>query len=360
LPPTGACFPHPKVMEYSPRVAHSRTPPSWGGSYRPILRGEHAELAALGWLDDAVKTHVVPLVELSPTELDDAATRIRDGWGAERPILLDAVGLDPRARVAGDHPIVDLFESCRGRVKAIPVGGLGRGIDHAAAIAGVAAAQGRGAALRLDAADLAAASGQGRLTEEWLAVVDLTPEEVDLVIDLGEVSEPGHMGSLLAAHEALASLPYAIEWRSVTLAGTAIPSLPRNGKSDSEELCTRLDWRLWKMVACDDVPRAPDYFGDRVFAPADSPGGMTITYTTGCSWLVVKRRRVAPRVDELRAASQLVSTRPEFAGPEHCRGCAFIVACASGATSGTPASWRSVIACHHIHASVEELAQAGI
>ncbi len=346
-------------MEYSPRVAHSSKPSAWGGSYLPILRGEPAELAALGWLDDAVKTHVVPLVELSPTELDGAATRIRDGWGAERPILLDAVGLDPRARVAGDHPIVDLFDACRGRVKAIPVGGLGRGIDHTAAIAGVAAAQGRGAALRLDAADLAAASGHQRLTEEWLAVVDLAPADVDLVIDLGEVSEPGHMGSLLAAHEALAALPYAVEWRSVTLAGTSIPRLPRNGNSDSEELCTRLDWRLWKMVARDDVPRSPD-FGDRVFAPADSASGMTITYTTGCSWLVVKRRRVAPRVDELRAASQLVSARPEFAGREHCRGCAFIVACASGAAPGTPGTWRSLTACHHIHASVEELAQAGI
>jgi len=113
------------------------------------------------------------------------------------------------------------------------------------------------------------------------------------------------------------------------------------------------------MVAWDDVPRTP-HFGDRVSAPVDPSGGMTITYTTGCSWLVVKRRHVAPRWDELRAASQLVSAHPEFAGRQHCRGCAFIVACASGAAPGTPGTWRSVTACHHIHASVEELAQAGI
>lgn len=324
-------------------------------AYLPILNGGGAELEALGWLDSEVKRRVVPLVELVPGELEAAARRLGDGWGGQHPILVDTIRVDPPTRLSGEHPLVALFEVCQGRVQVIPVGGLRRGIDHAAALAGVVAAQRRGAALRLEAADFGGAGGCRRQIEDWLAVVDLAPGEVDLVLDLGEVSEPSHMSALLAAHEALSSLPYAEDWRSVTLAGTAFPPPTVNGRADSEQLFARLDWRLWKMVASDEVPRSPA-FGDHVVASPVSAAGMTITYTAGCSWLVVKRRRLAPRADELRAASQVVLARPEFAGAGHCRGCSFIEACAAGAQAGSPATWCSVSACHHIHANVDALA----
>jgi hypothetical protein len=187
--------------------------------------------------------------------------------------------------------------------------------------------------------------------------VDLEPEEVDLVLDIAEVREPSQVTSLLAAHEALAELPYAHDWRSVTLAAAASPSLPPGGGRDHEALHDRLDWRLWQMVSGGELPRHPG-FGDHVArSPAltDPDCGATIAYTTGPSWLVVKRRRVAPRSDELRAASQVLLARPEFAGGGHCRGCATIEEFASGGSPGGLDGWRAAGVCHHIEASVAEL-----
>jgi hypothetical protein len=80
-----------------------------------------------------------------------------------------------------------------------------------------------------------------------------------------------------------------------------------------------------------------------------------MAYTTGSSWLVVKRRQLAPRSDELRAASQAILARPEFAGGRHCRGCATIEEFATGGMPGGLDGWRAAGVCHHIETSVAEL-----
>jgi Beta protein len=337
-------------------MAHFRRQVADARPYVPVLPGRTGELHALAWLPEPVKRRVMPLVEIDPGELNTLPRALAGAWGDGQPILLDTLRVEPEPSEARNHQLVELFERCRGLVHAIPVGGLDRGIDHSAALAGVAATQRRGAALRLAPADLLLGRTPRRL-DGWLAVVDLAPDQVDLVIDLGEVREPSHVATLLAAHDALSELPYAAEWRSVTLAATASPSLPPNGTCDYEDLFDRLDWRLWKLVSNDDLPRIPG-FGDHVARPsgvAERDCGASIAYTTGCSWLVVRRGRVAPRSDELRAASQALLARPEFAGAAHCRGCALIEEFATGDTPGGVDGWRAAGVCHHIEASVAEL-----
>jgi Beta protein len=323
----------------------------------PVIRGYAGELDALAWLPDPVKQRVMPLVEVVPERVDAAARTLTAAWGDTQPILLDTVLLEHDPTDTRRHQLIELFERCRGTLRAIPVGGLERGIDHTAALAGVAAAQRRGAALRVTPTDLRPSHERERRLNGWLAVVDLEPEQVDLVIDVNELREPTQVAVLLAAHEALADLPYAKEWRSVTLAASGSPRVPPCNGRDQEDLYDRLDWRLWRMVSGGDLPRHPG-FGDHVARASglnDPECGAIIAYTTGCSWLVVKRRRLAPRSDELRAASQALMARPEFAGGRHCRGCATIEEFASGDTPGGIDGWRAAGVCHHIEASVAEL-----
>jgi hypothetical protein len=133
--------------------------------------------------------------------------------------------------------------------------------------------------------------------------------------------------------------------------------VPADGGCDYENVSDRLDWRLWKLVVGGELPRPPG-FGDHVVRPpggSNSSCGATIAYTTGCSWLVVKRGRVAPRSDEVRAASQALLARPEFAGARHCRGCAMIEEFAAGDSPGGLEGWRAAGVCHHIETSVAEL-----
>ncbi|HKN93056.1 MAG TPA: hypothetical protein VJU60_01885 [Thermoleophilaceae bacterium] len=338
-------------------MAHWRKDASGARPYVPVIRGRDCELDALAWLPDGVKKHVMPLVEIEPGALGRAPRALASSWGSSQPVLLDTVLLDHGATETLEHELVELFEHCRAVVHAVPVGGIGRGIDHTAALAGVVAAQRHGAALRVTPHDLTRNAPRERRLDAWLAVVDLAPDQVDLVIDLGEVREPSHVSSLLAAHDALSELPYAQEWRSVTLAAAAFPTAPADGGCDYEDLSDRLDWRLWRLVADGELPRAPG-FGDHVVRPpgmGDAGCGATIAYTTGCSWLVVKRGRIAPRSDELRAASQALLARPEFAGARHCRGCALIEEFATGNSPGGLEGWRAAGVCHHIETSVAEL-----
>jgi T4 beta protein len=341
-------------------VSQWRNMAPWARPYVPIVGGRAGELDGLGWVSDADKDTVMPLVEILPGRVEDTVKRLARGWGGSHPVLLDTGWFDPSTEVDGRHHLVDLFDRCRGHVRAVPVGGLGRGIDHIAAIAGVVAADGHGAVLRLDESDLAEPAGRNRQIDGWLAVVDLTPPDVDVVVDVGRLSQPGHVAVLLNTHQLLATLPHAQEWRSLTLAGSAFPQLSPNGHVDSEELYERLEWRLWETVSHGELPRAPG-FGDHVLSPpgpAEPPPGPAIIYTLACSWLVVKRRPLAPRFDELRAASQLLVTRPEFAGAGHCRGCAYIESCSEGDVSANWSDWRSAGACHHIHTSVDQVLSA--
>jgi len=332
----------------------------WARPYVPIISGRPGDLDGVGWLGDEQKDGVRPLVEVLPGRFEETAKRLGRGWGGSSPVLLDTVWLDPSAEVDGRHHLVDLFARCRGYVKAVPVGGLGRGIDHTAAIAGVVAADGRGAALRLDASDLTEPAGRNRQIDGWLAVVDLEPQEVDVVLDVGRLGQPSHVAILLNTHQLLATLPHAQEWRSLTLAGSAFPQLSPNGYVDSEELHERLEWRLWETVSHGELPRAPG-FGDHVLSPPgpeEPPPGPAIIYTVARNWLVVKRRALAPRFDELRAASQALVARPEFAGAGHCRGCTYIEGCSAGGVSANWGDWRAAGACHHIQTSVEQIAHA--
>lgn len=338
-------------------MAHWRKDAFSAPPYVPVVRGRRAELDALAWLPDGVKKHVLPLVEIEPGALDSTPRALASSWGDAEAILLDTLRLDHGATETREHELVELFERCRGIVSAIPVGGLERGIDHTAALAGVAAAHRRGAALRVTPDELRPRAARERRLEGWLAMVDLAPDSVDLVIDLGHVREPSHVAALLAADDALSELPYAHEWRTVTLAPAASPTVPDGDGCDYEDLSDRLDWRLWKLVAAGELPRMPG-FGDHVVSPpgmSDSTCGAAIAYTTGCSWLVVKRGRLAPRADELRAASQALLARPEFAGARHCRGCALIEEFATGNSPGGLDGWRAAGVCHHIETSVAEL-----
>lgn len=338
-------------------MAHSRKDASWTQPYVPIIRGRRCELDALAWLPDGVKQNVLPLVEIEPGAIRSTPRALASSWGSAEPILLDTVQLDHGATRTREHELVELFEHCRGVLCAVPVGGLERGLDHTAALAGVAAAHRRGAALRVTPADLTSGAHRQRRLDGWLAVVDLEPDQVDLVIDLGELREPSHVSALLAAHDALSELPHAPDWRTVTLAAAASPAVPQDGARDYEDVSDRLDWRLWKLVAGGELPRTPG-FGDHVVCPpgmSDSSCGATIAYTTGCSWLVVKRGRVAPMSDEMRAASQALLARPEFQGARHCRGCALIEEFATGNSPGGLEGWRAAGVCHHIETSVAEL-----
>lgn len=323
--------------------------------YVPVLAGRRGDLEGLAWLSDVGRTQLRPLVQVLPSALDSVAAELAESWGGTTPILLDTVAIDPRASLRGRHHLLALLDSCRGRVHAVPVGGLGRGIDHMAAIAGIAALQRHGAAIRAALAELADGPETERRVDAWLAVVDLVPEQVDMVVDLGELGRRSH-DALAVTRAVLRELPYAARWRSLTVVGRAFPPLPPGRGANRDEIEARADFRLWSELEREELPRAPG-FGDHAIGRREPPFGVTLTYTAGCSRLVFTRRLAVRQIEQLRAACQALVHHTEYAGAGHCRGCAAIAEWAAGGSPEHPQEWRAAVVCHHIETIAAKLAR---
>lgn len=346
--------------------------------YVPILKGKKGEFDALSWLDAATKDALTPLIEIftvpwdwnddAPAKtieahLESAAKRIIGGWGADRAIFIDTIWLDPDEQAGGKHHLEYLFDALRGEVDAVPVGGLVRGNAHTAAVAAIVSQDDRGACCRLDADDVSDTTGLQPRIDAWLTAVGLTAADVDLVIDLGEVTATNRGAFEIAAGALLPALPHLNDWRSLTLASGAFPRDLSSVPAESEELFDRHDWRLWRAVDVSAAPRKPT-FGDFAINhpelsdpdPRTMRPSASIRYTTDTQWLIVKRRWVRHGYDQYRDASQIVAARAEYAGSAHCRGDGFIDACAAGGPTGNLTTWRAVGSCHHLRTTVETLA----
>jgi hypothetical protein len=346
--------------------------------YVPILKGKKGEFDALGWLDGAAKDAMTPLVEIFtvPWDWDDdvpaktieahlasAAKGIIGGWGPERAIFVDTLWLEPDELAGGAHHLEYLFDLLRGNVDAVPVGGPARGNAHSSAIAAIVAQDSRGACCRLDADDVSDIAGIAPNVDGWLAAIKLTPADVDLVIDFGEVTATNRGAFEIAAGALLPALPHLTDWRSLTLASGAFPRDLSNVPADSEELIDRHDWRLWRAVDSSSVPRKPTFADFAINHPGlfdPDPRTMRpsagIRYAADAQWLIVKRRWVRHGYDQYRDASQIVLGRPEYCGAVHCRGDAFISACAAGGQTGNLTTWRAVGTSHHVQRTVDAIA----
>jgi hypothetical protein len=346
--------------------------------YVPILKGKKGEFDALAWLDDATKDALTPLIEVftvpwdwsedAPAKtieahLDSAAKGIIGGWGANRTILVDSLWLDPDEQAGGKHHLEYLFDELRGHAGAVPVGGLARGNAHTAAIAAIVGQDHRGACCRLDGDDVSDSSSLTGRIDAWLSAVGLSPGEVDLVIDLGEVTATNRGAFEIAAGALLPTLPHLVDWRSLTLASGAFPRDLSSVPAESEELFDRHDWRLWRAVDGSSVPRKPTFADFAINHPGLSdpdPRTMrpsaSIRYATDTQWLLVKRRWVRHGYDQYRDASAIVVGHAEYSGATHCRGDVFIDACAAGGPTGNLTTWRAVGTCHHLRKTVETLA----
>jgi T4 beta protein len=354
--------------------------PTFGARhYIPILKGKAGEFDALSWMPAAARDDFKPLIEIVAVpwdyeddvpakaiepHLDGAATRIARCWGSDQEFFVDTLWLDPDEQAGGAHHLVYLCGRLRGDALPVPVGGLTRGSSHTLAVADVAAVDGRGAALRLDTDDLEDLGTLQARIDNWLPVVGLGPEDVDLVVDFGELSAAAYTATLVAARGLLPALPHLGQWRSFTAASGAFPESLVGIASDSEHLVERLDWKLWLALDSAGLPRTPT-FGDHAIGhpslldadPRDLRPAANIRYTADGDWLVVKRRWVRRGFDQFRDASQILRSRGEYAGSGHCRGCEFIDACAGGGGgTGNLTTWRAVGTCHHLTTVLSQLA----
>jgi hypothetical protein len=351
----------------------------------PLLKAKPGEFAALREVPRALRSSFSPLVELLPVpskaesvvrHVVKQADSILHSWASGGRLFLDG-GRFPRGATMdnGKHPLMWIATRVQDSgIEIVPVLGGLSDPQSETAVGTVIAAYKSGVCIRLRDHDLRAEPDQLQANlEAVLSRLNLNPAEVDIIIDQGEIV-PGTEGRVSRAAVALLmEFPYTVEWRTLTLCGTAFPNaLGELGKEDAAEL-PRAEWDVWTNVQRRrQLPRIPTY-GDYATSPVDFPpeidGPMTvpvsIRYTTADYYLIRKDGAWTSEGGEAaeRLAQWLVA-RQEYSGPDFSWGDKQIDLIARGAkrakarnqrSTGGASEWRGYGASHHIAFVTEEL-----
>jgi Beta protein len=352
--------------------------------YVPILRAKLGEFKALGGSTAQVRDSFTPLIELPPTawegdegeaapegpdpSLAGVAKRIEQNWEGDRLFFLD-LGLvaSTPALGGGVHPVELVFQDARTRgLSAIPVTSPGRDDAFQNAVRDAVVQGGRGVCIRLGSDDFDDVPAAFQETYERLAHFEVTPAETDLILDFGEVRADQAGPMVLAASAVIGSIPEIENWRTLTWAGTAFPSV-QNFQASSLNTAPRGEWAIWQSLRSRSavLPRVPSFAdytingvqSDYDVAAAFFPSSPNLRYTAETDFLVWKARHPRHGHDQFNGICRLAIARPEFRGGGYSEGDRYIERCANSEDGpGNATSWRRAGVSHHLAAVVDQIA----
>jgi hypothetical protein len=345
--------------------------------YVPLLKCKRGELSAVAGLSAAVRQRLTPLFDLLyDNDFDPDSTgvdavfetralryvpQLVQSWGAGSPLFIDAGLVDPAARVGGaTHIITAVFNDARASgLLAVPVTGFDRDPFYQAAVRNAVYLDRRGACLRLDLADLGRMTLAADMTD-LMTFIGVKVNELDVIIDLGADAggpNPNLLANLIVG--GLRTLPYAVNLRTLTLAGGAFPQSLAAYPVGINAI-PRTDWQIYNMVRAAALPRLPTYgdyatrhpvLGD--IDPALVNTSASVRYTREYYWLVLRGHGVKTPggggFGQYRTHAQNLVSRPEYCGPNFSAGDQEIYDIATGAANpGNHETWVRIAVNHHL------------
>lgn len=343
--------------------------------YLPVLKGRQGEFNALADIQPVTRRAVVPLVEIVPGPLDDAATvravvdktiRKLKVWAGSR-LLLDASWLPDEIELLDGVSVLGyaIAAATRAGIEPTPVLRL-NDAEHAQRDARVHAESGHGIAVRLNVEDMDEDPEdlEGALTA-LLRRLGRTPAEVDLLLDLGVVD--GDVAARAGARlvrDVLHGLPEPDLWRGLVVLAGAFPTDLQAVQPWTLGELPRRDAMLHDHLRRRPLPRVPT-FGDYAVAhpllvtgPA-FPAAPQLCYTASDRWLVLKGRRNDPEGHEqFYRVCDAIAQHPEFAGAALGKADARI-ADPRREGPGNASTWRAIATTHHLDYLVHRLTTLG-
>jgi hypothetical protein len=349
--------------------------------YVPILKGKLAELTALEHVRIQDRSRMTPLVELISDDsgdvallqsaLDSLVRRLGGGWGASDRLIVDTNGAaDDSPLPNGELAVRRLHDGLSEEgVQAVPTVWLDTPHAVVEEVSAIQARDKRGLCLRVVLDDL---QDTGGLPEADLSALlqscNVVPNEVDLVLDMGAVDGGSVTAYATLARMILAALPYATQWRSLTLASGAFPVNLQAFGAYSPGAAPRHDSQLWGLVSSRPLPRAPG-FGDYAIAHPEAPTGgafapaPNLRYTTAPDWVIWKGKKGTPAGNKefFAVCARLVDQAPNvFSGEDFSWGDEEIARCASAQGGpGGATQWRAWGTSHHLAYVIDRLATTG-
>lgn len=341
------------------------------GHYVPVLKIKRGEKTALMLVAPSLRSRIVPFLEIVERQPDKSPSlHLQTAFRG----LADSVRAYPRCfldahEIAADGPQVAASVFQRATAAGIvftPVTGISRTVDVAAALAHRA----HGLALRVTRAEF----NNGNLAANiggFLNSHRLTPEEVDLIVDLGPVEDLIVDGITALTEALMAEVPHHERWRTFTLSACSFPLSMGIVDRQSHHFVERADWIAWEALygRRRELQRLPTFsdtviqhpIGVEGFDPRIMQVSASVRYTLANQWLLIKGESTwssLPSTQFPQLATRLVygHLRSSFAGPDHCAGCLGMKDSADGAgNSGSAEVWRRLGTVHHVSLTTQTL-----
>ncbi|MFZ2272169.1 beta family protein [Corynebacterium variabile] len=340
-------------------------------TYVPILYTKAGERRALGSLDSAKKKRLLPLFVIPPIQWDymeEQPLKTIDEHLAKLPGQLIADWGTGTAFIDGYHVMDEVIAGLnpiewivdQTRTEGLPLIPAVSEVYSPAYIAGVqnlVTSQDRQqVCLRLTAEQWPGLTGGS--VAAFLRRLGVDVENVHLVLDLRDDTSQAALAHVAAE---LQRLPHALDWRTVTVAATAIPATsPTRGSGI--DVIDRQEWINYQSLLGSRAYGAREpLFGDYAISHPDlaetDPRKLQIRakikYTADDTWLWVKGgmykanngqsvggTAIIPAVAALKA-------RPEYTSG-HCGGEQWIDAAAGVGPTGNTTTWVTVGTQHHL------------
>ena len=340
-------------------------------SYVPVLKLKRGEKQALAEIVPALRQWVVPLLEVvartqAPTVDKHLTTSFRDlafSLQGYPRCLLDVGEIEndgPEAAEAAFRRASDAG------ILFTPVTGVSRTAD---VVSAVSRSNVSGVGIRLTRQDFEGGYLAANLNS-FLSGNNLTPDRVDLIVDLGPVYSLITAGVMALTRAFLADVPNKSKWRTLTVTGSAFPLSMGVVDRNSSLRVPRSEWIAWRDGLYNhraELKRLPTFSDSAIqhpvgvedFDPRFMQISATIRYTSNDDWLLVKgesTRSNLPSNQFPQLATQLVygRLRNDFAGEKHCTGCRMVRRAADGSSGlGSAEVWRKIGTIHHITTVVQ-------
>ena len=344
--------------------------------YVPVLKVKRGEKRALREIHPSLKHRIIPLLEI--VELTDSKKTLEKHLDTAFRDL--AVSVDPYPRCLLDcHELLsdwsqaskDVFLRARWQGMIFtPVTGVSRNIEDVTSAMNY---RENGLALRLKREEFEDGAFPERL-QRFMDDFGLTPEDIDLIVDLDPVDNlivPGITNLTVAF---LNDVPYHADWRTFTVSACGFPLSMGIVGRNSHDLVQRTEWMAWRdslYQQRSSLQRLPMFSdcaiqhtaGVEGFDPRIMQASASIRYTWSDCWLLIKGkgarvRRPSVQIPELATALVYGHLQQYFYQAGHCSGCLSIQHCADGQPGhGSPEAWRRYGTIHHITRVLEDLAE---
>jgi hypothetical protein len=357
-------------------------------SYLTVVKGRQAEYGALFELDQETADAVTAIIQLWPGEasgqgetaqmwpdnggdqvardlVSQLLDRVKDIWPTDRPVLLDGDWL------ATAEAFEQVLEAARGAGRLpVPVTGLGRHVDYQVVVARAVETDGQGCVLRLVRDDFG--EGLAERLESVVRQLGLTPDQIDIVLDLRELDRRYLERDEIFAANMVRSLPHLADWRNLAFVGSSAPASARDFPQNDMQSYPRLEWWLWQMLAKrkSTLGRLPIYGDYAVIHPdrveeSDNPRALPripqYRYTGEQECLLVRglnlnRHETDP--DHVRPLlGKLIGDENWWSGDNYSWAERWLVGVArDGASVGNAMIWKRVGLVHHWTFVIQQLA----